>query len=134
MNIRLFNKKYWVRRFGEQENVQGHLVSPFSDFVISAHLHPAGSDEMQANPEGQRKVKHIEGHSETQLVVADQSLNRRGDLVYYYGAWYECIRAQYFDHTLLSHFNYVFAQVPLEAAKSRELMAPSGNPTSQAVM
>lgn len=128
MNIRLFNRNYWARRFGEQVNVDGHLVSPFSDFVISAHLHPSGSDEMQANPEGQRKVKHIEGHSDQELIPADQSTNRRGDMVYYNGSWYECTRAQLFDHTILSHYNYAFAQIPLERASAREYAAPVGDP------
>ena len=128
MNIRLFNRKYWVRRFGEQENVGGLLVSTFSDFVVSAHLHPSGSDEMQANPEGQRKVQHIEGHAEAELIPADQSANRRGDMVYYNGSWYECTGAQLFDHTILSHFNYRFAQIPLEQANGREFAPPARDP------
>lgn len=128
MNIRLFNRKYWVRRFGEQQNVEGHLFSMFTDFVVSAHLHPSGSDEMQANPEGQRKVKHIEGHSDEELIVADQAANRRGDMVFYMGSWYECTGAQLFDHTLLSHYNYTFSQIPLERAGGREFDAPATDP------
>lgn len=40
MNIRLFNKTYWVRRFGEQKVVKGYVTSGYSDFQASLHIHP----------------------------------------------------------------------------------------------
>ena len=128
MNIRLFNKNYWVRRFGEQENIRGYLSSGFNDFVASLHLHPMGTDEMLALPEGQRKVKRLEGHGEIELLTADQRVNRKGDMVYYHGAWYECEMCQLFDHTLLSHYNYQFVMVPLDAAGTADTAAPVGDP------
>lgn len=124
MNIRIFNREYTVRRFGPQENYKGHLYSPYEDFTASLHLHPTGSDQMQANPEGQRRMKHIEGHSDVELIVANETRNQRGDWVYYRGEWYECTSAMPYDHTLLSHYNYVFVLVPLDAQSNPELAAP----------
>ena len=59
MNISLFNKLYWIRRFGEQKNIKGYLVSEHHDFGASLNVHPLSTDQMQALPEGQRKVKRL---------------------------------------------------------------------------
>lgn len=128
MNIRLFNKNYWVRRFGEQKNIRGYLSSGFKDFGASLHLHPMGTDEMIALPEGQRKVKRLEGHGEIELLTADQEKNRKGDMVYYRGSWYECEMCQLWDHTLLSHYNYQFVIVPPDASGAVDTKAPVGDP------
>lgn len=126
MNITLFNKQYTIRRFGEQRNVKGHLVSDHTDFTVSLHIHPLSTDQMQALPEGQRKLKRLEGHGEVKLTVADEKTNRKGDLLYYYGDWYECVSSQLYDHTLLSHLNYQFVLVPKDAAGTVDLEAPAG--------
>lgn len=128
MNVTLFNKPYWVRRFGEQKNVKGYLVSQHKDFGVSMNVHPTSTDQMQALPEGQRKVKRLEGHSSAVLVVADEKLNRKGDLLFYHGDWYECVSAQMWDHTVLSHINYQFVLVPTDVSSSIDLEPPIGEP------
>ena len=50
MNITLFNRLYWIRRFGKQRNVKGYLVSDYKDFGASLHIHVSGTDQMQPNP------------------------------------------------------------------------------------
>ena len=60
MNIRLFNKNYWIRRFGVQREVKGYLTSGHEDFVASLNVHPLGTDAIQALPEGERKLKRLE--------------------------------------------------------------------------
>ncbi|MBR3973002.1 MAG: hypothetical protein IKJ99_03480 [Oscillospiraceae bacterium] len=129
MNIRLFNKNYWIRRFGEQSIIKGYVRSSHSDFGASLNLHPLGTDEMAALPEGQRMVKRLEGHGEIELNVADQKKNQKGDLVYYHGYWYECESCQLWDHTILSHYNYQFVMVPTDAAGTTDLDPPVGLPT-----
>ena len=69
MNITIFNKLYWIRRFGEQKNVKGYLVSTHSDFGASLNVHPLSTDQMQALPEGQRKVKRLEENVVGLIVV-----------------------------------------------------------------
>lgn len=128
MNIRLFNKLYWIRRFGEQKNVKGYLTSGREDFGASLNVHPLSTDQMQALPEGQRKVKRLEAHGEAELVVADEKLNRKGDLLYYHGDWYECVSSQVWDHTLLSHYNYQFVLVPSDSSGTIDLEPPVGEP------
>ena len=39
MNITLFNKKYWVRRFKEPQNIRGYITADHEDFVASLHIH-----------------------------------------------------------------------------------------------
>lgn len=125
MNIRVFNKPYWIRRFSEQKNIRGYLVSDYKDFQTDLNVHPLSTDQMQAIPEGQRKIKRLEAQGEAILVVADEKLNRKGDLLYYHGDWYECVSSQIWDHTLLSHFNYQFVLIPSDAAGTIDLAPPS---------
>lgn len=129
MNITLFNKKYWVRRFEEQKEVKGYITSGYHDFVVSMNVHPTGSDGLDHKGAGARRTKHLEGHSSDLLVTADQSRNQKGDLLYYMGEWYECISAQLWDHTVLSHLNYQFSLVPNDASRSMDLVnPPTGDP------
>lgn len=124
MNVFIFNKNYWVRRFGEQREVRGILTNGKSDFVASLNVHPLGTDQQLALPEGERKVKRLEGHGTSELVVADQNTGRKGDLLYYHGEWYECVNAQMWDHTVLCHTNYQFVLVPRDAAHSIDIKDP----------
>ena len=131
MNIRLFNKLYWIRRFGKQKNVKGYLTSGREDFGASLNVHPLSTDQMQALPEGQRKVKRLEAHGEVELVVADEKQNHKGDLLYYHGDWYECVSSQVWDHTILSHYNYQFVLVPSDSSGTIDLEPPTGEPALQ---
>lgn len=129
MNITIFNRKYWVRRFGEQVNVKGFLKTTHKDIVVSMHVHPVGANTMQALPEGERMVKRLEGHNcDTEIFASNQDSGRKGDLLFYGGAWYECVSAVLWDHTILSHWNYQFTLVPLDSANSIDLSAPVGEP------
>lgn len=132
MNITIFNKKYWIRRFDEQKEVRGYLTSGRHDFQASLHIHPLSTDQQQALPEGERKIKRLEGHGEIELIVADQDKNRKGDLLYYHGDWWECVNSQMWDHTLLSHYNYQFTPVPRDAARSPDIENPPGEIAEEA--
>ena len=60
---------------------------------------PESLAEMQALPEGQRKMKRIEGHGMEPLLVADEKESRKGDMLWYRGDWYECVSSMLYDHT-----------------------------------
>lgn len=121
MNITIFNKKYWLRRFGEQKNVRGYLTSPQEDMVVSIHVHPLGTDSISALPEGERKLKRLEGHGGIELFTANEQTGQKADLLYYHGDWYECLSCQLWDHTLLSHYNYQFVLVTRNAGRSTDI-------------
>lgn len=130
MNISIFNRKYWVRRFGAQKAVKGYFTSDHEDFVASLHVHPMGTDQLQALPEGERNVKHLEGHGTDILLAADQDKGTKGDYLLYKGDWYECTSAQEYDHTLLSHYNYQFVIIPKDSAKSKDTLSiPEASPS-----
>lgn len=131
MNIRLFNKNYWIRRFGVQSEIKGYLISGHDDFIASLNIHPLGTDAIQALPEGERKLKRLEGHGEVALLVGDEESGRKGDLLYYHGNWYECVSSQAWDHTILSHYNYQFVLVPSDASGSVDLLPPKGEVLTQ---
>lgn len=124
MNITLFNKKYWVRRFKEPQNIRGYITADHEDFVASLHIHPMGSDAMLALPDGERKMKHLEGHGTDVLIPASEATGIKGDLLYYMGDWYECTAAQPWDHTVLSHLNYQFCLVPTDGARASDIEDP----------
>lgn len=124
MNITLFNKKYWIRRFGEQKEVRGYLTSGREDFIASLNVHPLSTDQQQALPEGEREVKRLEAHGTAELIVANKVDDTKGDLLYYHGDWYECVNAQLWDHTVLTHTNYQFVLVPKDGARSIDTEDP----------
>ena len=127
MNITLFNKKYWVRRFKEPQNIRGYITADHEDFVASLHIHPMGSDAMLALPEGERKMKHLEGHGTDVLIPASEATGINGDLLYYMGDWYECTAAQPWDHTVLAHLNYEFCLVPTDGHRRPAAGRPSNS-------
>lgn len=125
MNIRIFNKPYCIRRFGEQRLVKGYLSSGFTDYTVSLNVHPLGTDAVQALPEGQRHLKRLEAHGEVKLCVANEEHNTKGDLLYYHGDWYECINCQLWDHTLLAHYNYQFVLVSTDTGGVTDIDEPN---------
>lgn len=130
MNIELFNKDYWLRHFGEQEEVRGYLTSGYTDRKVKIHVHPLGTDKIAALPEGERLTKRLEGHGTVPICVSNMSENRKGDLLYYDGNWYECIDSQLWDHTVLCHYNYQFVAVPKDASGIHDLHPPEGGNSS----
>lgn len=124
MNIRIFNKPYWIRRFTPQVEYKGYLSASHTDKVASLNVHPAGNETISALPEGERKIRRLEAHGEVKLLAANQETGVRGDLLLYHGDWYECVSCVYWDHTLLTHYNYEFVIVPSAEAKSDDLKDP----------
>ena len=124
MNITIFNKNYWVRRLGEQKVIKGIVTNGKTDFIASLHIHPTSTDQQMALPEGERKIKRLEGHGSVVLKTANQDTGEKGDLLLYFGDWYECVSAQLHDHTILSHINYQFTLVPRDAAGTIDTANP----------
>ena len=123
MNIRIFNRTYKRRRFGEQKVVKGYFTGGYTDDEISIHLH-YGTDSVQANAEGARRVVKLEGHGEVKLRTADQKEGTKGDLVFFDDRWFECVSCTKYDHTILSHYNYSFVLVPDDAAGTTDTETP----------
>lgn len=132
MNITIFNKKYWARRFSDMEIVKGYQTSDHTDFAVSLNVHPMGNDAIQALPEGERMIRRLEAEGTDILIPADQDSGTKGDLLYYHGRWYECVAAEEWDHTLLSHINYKFTVVPEDGAGTIDLTPPVGQPGQEA--
>lgn len=124
MNITLFNKKYWLRHFGESKIVRGYVTNGVEDRVVSLNVHPLSSDQQQALPEGERTVKRLEAQGTDVLQVASYETGTKGDLLFYHGSWYECVSAQEWNHTILSHTNYQFVLVPKDGARSTDTENP----------
>ena len=134
MNVSLFNRKYWLRRFGEQREVLGYLTAGYTDCVVSIHAHPMGTDALQALPEGERSLKRIEGHGSYKLIAADPNRGAKGDLLLYDGSWYECLVSMGYSQTILSHYNYQFVQVPNDGSRRDDIAnMPQGDPDKEEV-
>ena len=96
------------------------LGTPVQRAAEHSRLHHA----MLALPEGERKMKHLEGHGTDVLIPASEATGIKGDLLYYMGDWYECTAAQPWDHTVLSHLNYQFCLVPTDGARASDIEDP----------
>ena len=131
MNIKLFNKPYWLRRFGTPVEVKGYLSETKEDIVVELNVHPLGTDQLQALPEGERTVKRLEAQSSVPLVATNENAEVKGDLLLYHGHWYECVSSQAWDHTLLSHWNCQFVLVPTNGPRAADIQnPPSAEPTT----
>jgi len=125
VNITIFNKKYWRRRFTPQVLLSnGYYANGSSDKVVSLDVTPMGSDQLQALPEGERQFKHLSAYGTDELIPADESIGQKGDLLWYHGSWYECTAAQMWDHTMLNHTNYTLVEVPKDASYSADVLNP----------
>lgn len=109
MGIGIFRRAFVLRRFGEEQTVDGYGRAPYTDQVVSLNVQPLSSDELQALPEGESRNKRMRAFGDTVLTPADRSAGTRGDWLFYQGNmdpvghWYECVSSQGWDHTMLSH-------------------------------
>lgn len=111
--LKIFRRKYTVRRFGSQEDVPGgYTTAPFEDVVTSLNVQPLSAKEFMALPEGERSTKRIKAFGDLQLIASDQYQGIPGDWLFYRGAWYKCVSALPWDHTLLTHCRSEFVMVP----------------------
>ena len=86
-----------MRRFGEENIVDGYGVSGYKDFIASLNVQPLSKDELQALPEGENTVKRMKAFGDLVFHTADRSAGRRADWLFYQGRmdpeghWYECV-------------------------------------------
>lgn len=105
-----------MRRFGKEEIADGYGRASYEDFDAALNVQPLSADELQALPEGERRVKRLKAYGDLIFTTADQSSGRRGDWLLYYDHWYECVSSLGWDHTLLSHCKSEFVEVPEDEA------------------
>ncbi len=109
--LKLFHKKYTIRRFGKQEIQSGYAVSPSTDFEHTLNIQPDQPDETTPSSEGGRLVKRLKAYGAEPFMVVNQRTGHRGDWLYYQGSWYCCTSCITYDHTLLHHYKSEWEQV-----------------------
>lgn len=114
--IGIFRRKFTIRRFGEEEIVDGYGHTTYEDTTAYLNVQPLSADELQALPEGERRTKRLKAYGDYTFTTADQSNGRRGDWLLYYGHWYECVSSLGWDHTILSHCKSEFVEIPTAEA------------------
>ena len=106
MGLGIFRRAFVVRRFGEENIVDGYGVSGYKDFITSLNVQPLSKDELQALPEGENTVKRMKAFGDLVFHTADRSAGRRADWLFYQGRmdpeghWYECVSSLGWDHTM----------------------------------
>lgn len=123
--LRIFRKKYTVRRFSPQSIVGGYATADYEDMVALLNVQPLDPDELQALPEGERQYKRLKAYGDLQFTAADQSTGTPGDRLFYYGKWYKCVSAVPWDHTMLAHCKAEFSALT-EADAQLNLEPPEG--------
>lgn len=117
MSIGIFRRSFVIRRFGEEQLVDGYGTASYTDTVTSLNVQPLSADELAALPEGERRTKRMKAFGDLVFTTADQSSGRRGDWLWYEGKmdtdghWYECVSSLGWDHTMLSHCRSEFVRV-----------------------
>lgn len=128
MGLGIFRRAFTIRRFGEENFVDGYGVASYTDEVTSLNVQPLSKDELQALPEGERRTKRMKAFGDLVFTTADQSTGRRGDWLFYQGRmdpeghWYECVSSLGWDHTMLGHCRSEFVQV--SEAEARRVPRP----------
>ena len=85
MGLGIFRRAFVVRRFGEENIVDGYGVSGYKDFITSLNVQPLSKDELQALPEGENTVKRMKAFGDLVFHTADRSVGRRADWLFYQG-------------------------------------------------
>ena len=111
MGITIFRRTFTIRRFGEDELIDGYAHTTYEDTETQLNVQPLSADELLALPEGERRTKRLKAYGDLVFTTADQSTGRRGDWLLYDGHWYECVSSLYWDHTLLTHCKSEFVEV-----------------------
>lgn len=128
MGVGIFRRKFVIRRFGEENTVEGYGVAAFSDTTASLNVQPLSKDELKALPEGEQRTKRMKAFGDMVFTTADQSTGRRGDWLFYQGKmdpeghWYECVSSLGWDHTMLGHCRSEFVLV--SEAEARRVPLP----------
>lgn len=72
--LKIFRRKYTVRRFGPQEDVPGgYTTAPYEDVVTFLNVQPLSTKELLALPEGERSTKRVKAFGDLQLTAADST-------------------------------------------------------------
>lgn len=129
--LKLFKRKYIVRRFGEDKIIEGYSHSTYNDIEVSLNVQPLSKEDLRALPEGERTTKRIKAYGDFDFTAADQANEKRGDWLLYYNRWYECVSAVVWDHTTLSHCESEFVEIAAsETAPYAAISDPSGRTES----
>jgi len=112
--IGIFHKPYTIRRHGEQTVKRGLASAPYTDGTERLNVQPQPVDDFEARDEGDAVVKRLKSWGRNKLTSADEINSIPGDLLYYNGAWYECISSVMWDHTMLAHYRSDFVILPAE--------------------
>lgn len=87
MGLTIFRREFVVRRFGEEEIIEGYGTASYKDTVEVLNVQPLSADELQALPEGERKTKRMKAFSDFVFNTADQSTGRRGTGFFIAATW-----------------------------------------------
>ena len=101
--VGMFRRPIWIRRWGADGR---------HDFQMRLNVQPLRADELQALPEGLRQTKRLKAWGPSLLTAADQSMQQRGDWMYYCGRWYECVSSRFSGNTILRHWTSTFQLIP----------------------
>jgi hypothetical protein len=112
LNIRLFKKKYTIRRYDPQTIINGYAFASYTDFIVRLNVQPLTPDDLLALPEGERTVKRVKSYGPDQLQSADEFTGTPGDRLFYFGHWYQCMSSDFWHNTPLGHFQSDFVVLP----------------------
>lgn len=127
MAIGLFKKPYVVRKHGAQTVIRGYAQAGYADSIAWLNVQPQAPNDYQANPEGEKTVKHLKSWGADKLASANDSDGVPGDMLYYNGLWYECKSSVMWNHTMLRHYQSDFVSLPVDRQPRQPSISPRRN-------
>lgn len=107
----LFRKPYTIRRYGEQQFVNGYATQGYREGTAVLDVQPEGN-ALQAPSEGANAVTRLSVWGDFPFTAANQDSGVKGDRLLWYGHWYECTSSVWWDGTPLHHYKSSFTYVP----------------------
>ena len=102
--INMWRRPHLVRRF-ITERVSEKII-------LTMNVQPAKNDNHFTEDKGDRVVKKLTSISDKEVMTADEHSGRLSDRLLYKGLWYECLSANDWTHTPLSHWEGEWVLMP----------------------
>lgn len=106
-----WRKKYTRRRFTAPKKVKGKLAYNYIDSEVFLDVQPVTGKELLVVPEGNRQLARIKTFGETEFIVTEQGSQKKSDLLFYAGHWYECEYCKRHGNTPLAHYRSQFVML-----------------------
>ena len=124
MNI--WRKNYTLRRYGQQQIVNGYPVSTYSEMQVLLDVQP-DMNAANIDIDGKRRVQRLTSYGDAEIITANVETGQRADRLFFNNDWFECDSSMWYEHTPIAHYTSTWIRVPEGVVKGNgEIPTPTG--------